>query len=65
MNDLYHRLLEGGRVLCRDAWIELFDATLGQYRLYQYRNNLLVFFERTCPEDASPQSSTQRGDQLG
>ncbi len=65
MNDLYHRLLDGGRVLSRDAWTELFDATLGQYRLYQYRNNLLIFFEHTCPEDASPQLSTQRGDQLG
>ena len=42
--DLYHWLFDGGEPLPKNKWIELFDRVLKQYQIYQYKNNLIVFY---------------------
>lgn len=44
--DLYHKLFDGGKPLPKEKWIKLFDNVLGKYKLYQFKNNLIVFFKR-------------------
>ena len=45
INDLYHRLLDAGNPLSKTKWIKLFDEVLGTYKLHQYKNNLILFYE--------------------
>lgn len=46
VNDLYHRIFDAGTPLSKEGWVRLFDKVLGKYELYQYRNNLIVFYKR-------------------
>jgi len=43
--DLYHRLLDAGGPLKKEDWIKIFDKVLKKYILYQYKNNLVVFYK--------------------
>ena len=52
--DLYHWLLDGGTPLPKRKWIELFDKVLGQYLLYEYKNNLIVFYRRVSIAGSDP-----------
>jgi|SRR3990167_10075111 len=45
--DLYHWLFDGGEPLPKEKWIELFDKILKKYLIYQYKNNLIVFYKKT------------------
>lgn len=45
IKDLYHALLDAGKPLRREEWIEIFDKILKSYRLYQFKNNLVVFYK--------------------
>jgi len=42
--DLYHQILDAGKPLKKQQWISLFDRVLKKYTLYQYKNNLIVFY---------------------
>ncbi len=42
--DLYHVLLDAGNPLKKKDWVNLFDKVLKKYVLYQYKNNLIVFY---------------------
>lgn len=44
--DLYHWLLDAGKPLAKDKWISLFDRVFKNYILYEYDNNLIVFYKR-------------------
>lgn len=46
MLDLYHRLFDSGTPLSKQGWISLFNKTLKRYGLYQYRNNLIMFYSK-------------------
>lgn len=46
-NDLYHRLLDAGEPLNKEDWIKLFDNVLGTYEVHQYKNNLIVFYQKS------------------
>ena len=45
--DFYHWLFDGGEPLPKEKWIELFDKTLKKYLIYQYKNNLVVFYKKS------------------
>lgn len=46
IKDFYHAFLDAGEPLKKQEWIRLFDNVLKRYLLYQYRNNLIVFYKR-------------------
>lgn len=45
-NDLYHRLFDAGEPLSKTEWIRIFDKVLGKYKVYHYKNNILVFYSK-------------------
>lgn len=44
IKDLYHALLDGGKALPKQEWVDLFDGALKKYELYQYKSSLIVFY---------------------
>lgn len=44
IKDLYHALFDAGQPLKKHEWIKLFDRVFKKYILYQYKNNLVVFY---------------------
>lgn len=46
VRDIYHALFDGGKPLPRKEWINLFDDALRDYRLYQYKSSLIVFWKK-------------------
>lgn len=43
--NFYHKLLDAGKPLPRQKWIELFNRVLKKYTLYEYKNNVIVFYK--------------------
>jgi SAM-dependent methyltransferase len=44
--DLFHRLLDGGTPLSKQEWINIFNKTLKKYKLFQYKNNIIIFYQK-------------------
>lgn len=46
VKDLCHTLFDAGDVQTKKVWIKLFDSELREYRIHQYKNNLIVFWQK-------------------
>lgn len=46
IQDLYHALFDAGHPLSRTGWLRLFDQTLQHYQLFEFRNNIIAFWEK-------------------
>jgi hypothetical protein len=45
-NDLYHRLFDAGYPMSESNWKELFDKVFKKYKIFKYKNNLVVFYRK-------------------
>ena len=46
VKDLYHAVFDAGEPLRRQEWVNLFDKVFKKYVLYQFKNSLIVFWQR-------------------
>jgi len=46
IRDLYHALLDGGKPLSKEKWLYLFDNVFKEYKLYQHKSSLIVFYKK-------------------
>ncbi len=44
--DLYHRLFDAGNPLTKKGWTDLFDKVLEDYRVFERKNNIIVFYHK-------------------
>lgn len=42
--DLFHWLFDGGTPLSKQEWINIFNKILKKYQLFEYKNNLIIFY---------------------
>jgi len=46
IRNLYHALLDGGKTLPKQEWIDLFDKVFKDYTLFQFQSSLIVFYKK-------------------